>query len=121
MRKISAQRSIDLFGQDGPIQFEVSGTPLEVVFQGIEFVEDVRTDGGTMKLVRITGRTDLCDPAIDVAAFIPFVRNSELWYWREKFWLKGVDKLGVDYYQRKCYAIYEIEIENHNEVLAAMA
>ena len=122
MRKISAQRSINLFGHDGPIQFDgLSGAPLEVIFQGIKFVEDVRTDDGIMKLVRIAGKADLCDPSVDIVAFVPFVRSSELWYWKEKFWLKGVDKLGVDYYQGKYYALYEIEIENHNEVLAAMA
>jgi hypothetical protein len=130
MRKITANKSLQLFGHEGPIKYplEQNGLPVSlagIVFHKIDFVEEVRTDDGIMSLVRITSVADLNNPDNDIAVLVPFFMNvrwgGELWYWREKFWLKGVDKLGVDYYQKKCYALYEVEIENHNELLAAMA
>lgn len=131
MKKIRAKKSLKFFGHDGPITYplvqvhEYGALEVAIVFHKIELVEEVRTDDGIMSLVRITSVADLNNPEIDIAVLIPFTKRDrypgELWYWKEKFWLKGVDGLGVDYYQNKRYALYEVEIENHNELLAAMA
>ena len=126
MKKVRANKSLKFFGYNGPIKYplEQNGLPVSltgIVFHKIELVEEVRTDDGIMSLVRITSVADLNNPENDIAVLIPYTHRGELWYWKEKFWLKGVDKLGVDYYQKKCYALYEVEIENHNELLAAMA
>lgn len=127
MRKISALRQFqfDRFDLD-PIIWDLSERP-EIAFHKIEFMGNVSNrDGSLMKLVKLTSIADLANPANDIAGLItavpynPHKRAPELWFWDNKFWHKAVDGLGIDYYRDKCYALYEVEVANRDELLALL-
>jgi len=135
MRKAKAYKSLELGGYHGPIDWHCHDKT-KIVFHEIEFIEPVMTDEGEMRCVRITSVTDLNNPNIDVAVLIPGLptnekvtgklptitnKPAELWYWEDKFWLKAVDGLGVDYYQKKRYLLYEVGIGNRDDLLASLA
>lgn len=101
------------------------------VYHAIEFIEDVSTDSGVMKLVHIRHKFNLADPTNDIIALVGSVRTClksgglepqppSLWYWNGQFWLQAVDKLRVPYYHKKHHALYPITIENADDLLASL-
>lgn len=101
------------------------------VFHKIDIVELITTPDGEMVAVRFRNKVDLANPDTDIAALVgqaKKVRKSgavdpqspELWYWNDKFWLKAVDSAGNDYYNKKCYLIYEVTVENGNALLGGL-
>ena len=128
MRKLKAYKRQHL--SDPPeVRLRHNNKP---VFHSIEVVDkEVETaDGSVMIQVRIRGRCDFNDPDVDVAALVGQIiayrgesvnhrsnlgtidpQLPELWFWRDKFWTKAVDSLGVVYYQRKAYLFHEVDVE----------
>lgn len=104
-----------------PIYGMLRSTKHGVIHQ-IKLVEIVDTQCGEMYLVNIRNKCELNNPNVDVAVLVgSIVWNSphgpELWYWRDSFWAKGVDKSRcVDYYKNKCYALHQINICNEEEL-----
>jgi hypothetical protein len=144
MRKLNISKPISVISEE-LMDYIVQGN-VNRVFHEIEFMEMVRTDSGPATVVHLTSQTQFA-PNVDVACLIRimprFVEGMfatetalndelrlvstglELWYWRDKFWVKGVDKLGVDYYskarEKRCYALYEIEVCNSDQLLRKLA
>lgn len=134
MRKVNATKH----ALQAPLKW-VQRADQRAVFHGIAFIEDVLTSDGVMKLVQIRHKVEIADPSNDIAALVGTVvefressiwssikspkvkpQTPELWYWDNKFWMHGVDKLGTPYYRNKCYVLYQVQIENENELLASM-
>lgn len=90
----------------------------------------VETQDGQMIRVQFR-KVDLADPDMDIAALVgkADVRRKsgardphapELWYWNDKFWMKAVESDSIDYYKRKSYLIYEVEVENPELLLSSL-
>lgn len=102
------------------------------VFHKIDTTEEVvNTPDGQMIGVQIRNKVDLCDPSNDIAALVgkaKVIRKSgvidpqgpEIWYWNDKLWVKAVEAGGSDYYYKKTYLFYEIEIDGQDEFLGQL-
>jgi len=145
MRKLNISQPISVISE-AAMGYIVQGNANRV-FHEIEFMEMVRTDSGPATVVHLTSQTQFA-PNVDVACLIRIMprfeegmfgktdtalndelrlisTGLELWYWRDKFWVKGVDKLGVDYYSKvqgkRYYALYEIEVRDSDQLLRKLA
>ncbi len=101
------------------------------VFHRIEVIGSVLTPDGDMIAVEIRQRADINNPDSDIIALVgkaKKVRKSgvidpqspELWYWDDRFWLKATDSDGNEYYNKKCYLIYAVEIKNADALLGEL-
>ena len=129
MRKIKVTKPITSVPED------LSEYPISQVFHEIEVVAEAECLDGPATLVRLTSKTDFA-PDVDVACLL-HIRSTnwsrdddqsiwtngclDLWYWKDRFWIKGVDSLGIDYYGKvkgqKCYAFCPIEVVNGDKLL----
>lgn len=101
------------------------------VFHCIKVIGSVLTPDGGMIAVEIRQKADFENPDSDIVALVAKakkVRKSgvidpqspELWYWNDRFWLKAMDSDGNDYYNKKRYLIYEVEIKNTDALLGGL-
>jgi len=133
MRKIKVTKPMAAISEN------MSEHLLSRVFHEIEVVEEAQCQDGPAVLVRLTSKTDFA-PDVDVACLIHIRSTSgpvkvdqsigaigalDLWYWKEQFWIKGVDSLGIDYYAKikgqKCYALCPIDVVNGDKLLSKAA
>ena len=83
------------------------------VFYIIEFIKDVNTNDGIMKLVKFNSAAVIaqCD-----------VGNStleDLFYWRDKFWVRAVtDMSNNTYYRNKSYVLYEVNVDDEESLFS---
>ena len=102
------------------------------VFHRLDVLDKaVETRDGQMVQVKIRGVVDLADPTHDIAAIVgkAIIRTTrgnvdphspELWFWGDKFFVKAVDGLDVDYYKSKGYLLYEVEVKDANQLLSEL-
>lgn len=96
------------------------------VFYIIEFIKDVNTNDGIMKLVKFNGKVELADPSNDLAVVIAQcdVGNSaleDLFYWRDKFWVRAVtDMSNNTYYRNKSYVLYEVNVDDEESLFKSV-
>lgn len=83
--------------------------------------ETVNTEDGLMESAELRKNAEIADPSHEVAAHVGAVDikhhqiggvPDQVWFWRDKFWLKGRDSSNVEYYLRKKYLLYPVEIDN---------
>lgn len=103
----------------------------KVVFYRIEGATPVATTAGPMVRAKIY-HVPLEDPKFDVIALVGKVLrfrthskvvdpdSPELWYWDNKFWVKACDKSQVPYYRDQYYLLYEVEVAQIDELMAAV-
>jgi len=141
MRKINVVKPLKAI--DETLMERLLRGAIRNVFHQIEFVAEAKAKDGPAMLVHVTTRTDF-PPDADVACLICFRPDTqgvdpfsmgedlrkmssgcELWYWRDQFWVKGVDSLGVDYFtktgDKKCCAFCPIEVANGDDLLGIIA
>lgn len=115
---------------DEPLKW-IHRTNQMAVFHCIKVIESILTPHGEMISVEIRQKADFEHPDSDIIALVgktPKMRKSgridplspELWYWNDRFWLKAMDSNGNDYYNKKCYLIYAVEIENADALLGEL-
>lgn len=115
---------------DEPLEW-VHRTNQLAVFHHIENTGIFNTPDGEMLAVKIRQKTDFENPDNDIIALVgktQKIRKSgkidplspELWYWNDQFWLKAMDSSGNDYYNKKCYLIYAVEIKNADTLLGEL-
>lgn len=103
----------------------------KAVFHKIEHLGPVKTPDGEMLCVYIRQKVDFADPDVDIAVLlgtIPLLKPSgkrdpqppELWFYDDRFWVKGVDSTGISYYNQKRYVLYEVEVQNAEELMASL-
>lgn len=97
--------------------------PQGAVLYKIEHIEDATTPSGIAHLVKMKQNADISEPG-DVAALVGKIKQSEglqtksiniypdLFFWNDSYYVKGVNTLGVDYYNNKCYVLYKVQIVN---------
>ena len=91
-----------------------------IVFYGITVVGTTQTTAGFMERVRIYLKAELANPEQDVAAHVgwvvqnemvePGANASELWYWRNGYWLKARSPGKGDWYNRGDYLLYPVHV-----------
>ena len=124
MRKLTAFKRSNL---SEPVEWELRHNK-KPVFHLIEVVDEaIETSDGVMIHVHIRGKVDFADPNNDIVALVGKAiarsklgrvdpQSPELWFWRDKFWVKAVDSLGAEYYHKKAYLFYEVDV-NADEIL----
>jgi len=128
MRKLTAFKRKNL---SEPLQWKLRPNN-KPVFHHLDILDKaVDTNDGEMVQVRIRGVVDLNDPTHDVAAIVGTAialtrrgtvdsQSPELWFWQDKFWVKAVDGLSVEYYKNKGYLFYEVEVPDAEELLSQL-
>lgn len=128
MRKLVAKKRTNL---QEPVQWRLRHD-CKPVFHRLDVLDAaVETDDGQMVQVAIRNIVDLADPTHDVAAIVgKAIANTksgredpaspELWYWRDAFWVKAVDTIGVEYYRNKGYLLYRVEVRDSAELLSKL-
>lgn len=146
MRKIRANRPIDEINEEVVEILRQANT--SVVFHEVRFVDAAKGVDGDVQLVYLSTRTEY-EPNVDVACLLHFAAQNacyevekgvvhvpsklqkihkmislglELWYWQDRFWIKGVNKLGAEWYQpikgTRCFALYPLEVANADQLIA---
>jgi len=143
MRKINVSKPISVIPEE-ILECLLLGT-ITKIFHEIEFVDEAKAKDGPATIVRLTSRTDF-PPDADVACMIhiiphfndafgeqmalhpdlhAIIAGFDLWYWKDRFWVKGVDSLGIDYYSKikdkKCYALCPVDVANGDQLLSKIA
>lgn len=101
------------------------GSDRHAVWHKIEVVDEVFGIGGyPMIRVHLRRVADYMNPGTGVAVLVGGVARErtnpqppELWFWKDKFWMKAVAGDGQVYYHKKCYALYEVQVQNPDELL----
>lgn len=73
---------------------------------------DVLTSDGTMRKVKLNRRNmELANPDKDIAAVVGIVglRQQELWYWNDCYWMKASSG-GSEWYREQCFLLYQVDL-----------
>lgn len=101
-----------------------------VVFYEVETLDEVTTPDGDMLCVKLRHNVELANPDADVAVLVGqavrWVKSNavvdpqspELWFWRDKFWIKAKASAGHEYYNNKSYLWYEVEVVDAEGLLS---
>lgn len=95
----------------------------KVVPHQIAGIETVSTPDGPMLLVRLRQHVEFSNPNVDVAVLVGNIavktrldkqnpQAPELWFYADKFWVKGRDGGGAEYYNGHRYLLYEVKVNN---------
>lgn len=139
MRKIKAHKPISEISEE--LTGYLQTCTATIVFHEIKLVDQAGAADGEVSLVYLSTKTEY-QPDVDVACLVHIspqsVRNLdaafgdklrkmlglglELWFWRDRFWIKGVDRMGTPWYQvikgTRCHALYPIEVANADQLIS---
>jgi len=114
----------------GPIEW-MPWAGSRAIFHKIENHGEVQTEEGIMISVTLQNVADYQDPSTDVAVIVGRAKklrrsghvdpqSPELWYWDDRFWLKGRASDGGEYYRNKRYLIYPVEVTEPEKILGQL-
>jgi len=116
MKKIIARKITD-----GPVRASIHPGG-KVIVAKIEVVGPAAsTDKSSVEvpfvLARIRERFDYAgefDACLCVGFALGLSRSldTSIFFWNDKFWMKGTDKLGISWFKDKAFALYEVEVSN---------
>lgn len=110
--------------KDSRVPAVAHGLPVpSAAFYMIEDQGLVKTQDGPMVLAVIKKQNDLSHMDTDIAMLLARVEipgrattGQEVFFWRDKTWVKGVDSMRTIYYKNKAYLLYEVQLDNFDEL-----